>query len=274
MITFRRFIELLARNKTLTRRILVNGKKYPIFVSPDAQLKYAKGNIFGGFDRDLITIAQTFIRDDSVVWDIGANIGTFTFASSVIAKRGKIVSVEPDNWLVELIRRTQKLKPYCDRDIKVIAAAVSDIDGVATFHIANRGRASNSLELAGGRSQMGGVREKQYVPTITLDSMLSSLSVPPNFVKIDVEGAESMVISGGAKVVQEARPIFYIEVCKETRGAIMSKLQKEGYKAYSDSNQGLSNVFFVSADKSLEFENTIKSKADFSGIKVVQDDVK
>ncbi len=269
MISLRRCIELLARGKILTRRIQVNGKKYPIIVSPDAQLKYFKSKAFGEFDKDLINIAQIFVQEDSIVWDIGANVGVFTFASSIIAKHGKIVSVEPDNWLVGVLRKTQKIEPYCDRDIKIVTAAISENNGIATFHIANRGRASNSLELAGGRSQMGGIREKQYVPTITMDSMLSSLSDPPDFVKVDVEGAEAMVIEGGTKVVQEARPIFYIEVSQKTRKAIVSKLEKEDYRIYSDLNEELNNIFVVPADKSATFENTIKNKASLSDINIV-----
>jgi FkbM family methyltransferase len=263
MMTFRRLIELLSRGKTLTRRIAVDGKKYPIIVSPDAQLKYLKGRSLGGFDQDLINIAQAFVNEDSVVWDIGANIGVFTFASAIMAKKGIVISIEADNWLAGILRRTKKLKPYQDRDIRILSTAISENDGVATFQIAARGRASNALEAARGRSQMGGVREKQYVPTLTMNALLGSFSSSPDFVKIDVEGAEAMVVSGGSKIIHEIRPIFYIEVGLMTVDEVKSVFEKANYKAYSSTGGSLMNIFFVPNEGSSKFESRAKKNVKF-----------
>jgi hypothetical protein len=91
----------------------------------------------------------------------------------------------------------------------------SDRNGVATFLIASRGRASNSLEVAGGgRSQSGGVREKVTVPTLTLDTLLDYFSYS-TFLKIDVEGAEAFVLKGAKRLLSEIRPTIYIEVGSE-----------------------------------------------------------
>ena len=58
---------------------------------------------------------------------------------------------------------------------------------------------------------MGGIREKQYVPPLTLDTLLKSFA-KPDFIKMDVEGSELFALNGGSKVISSIRPVFYIEV--------------------------------------------------------------
>ena len=230
------------------RFLSVSGKKTPILVSPDAQLKYLKFGS-GAFDSDLVRIAEELVSEDSIVWDIGANVGVFTFAAASIANKGTIVSVEADSWLASILRRSSQYRAYKDCDIRIISAAVSNRNEIAKFQIASRGRASNSLVDSGGRSTMGGVREVQYVPAVTLDSILKSQPVP-DLVKIDVEGAEALVIAGAESLLRDARSLFYIEIGEECREQIREAFAGANYIAVyraGESCEGasLNNLFFV-----------------------------
>lgn len=260
MNILRTIIERLARGKVLKRKITVSGKATPLYVSPDAQLKYLKlGN--EAFDHDLIQIAEKFLREDSVVWDIGANVGVFTFSSAVVASKGTVVSVEADIWLASILRKSARLEQYRDSDIRVLPAAMSSVDGTAKFIIASRGRASNSLESAGGRSQMGGTREEQFVPSLRLDTLLNSMP-QPDFIKIDVEGAELMVLQGGTKLINEIRPTFYVEVGNDVSSEVMELFSSSGYIAKSPDGDVLAdhcapNTFFI--PKESEMPNNKRS---------------
>jgi predicted RNA methylase len=114
----RRCVEKLSRGKRFKRYIYVSAARIPIFVSPDAQLKYLKSGA-SSFDQDLISIAEAFIGDESVVWDIGANVGVFTYAAASLAKRGSVVAVEADIWLADLLGRTKRLSDYRNIDIRI-----------------------------------------------------------------------------------------------------------------------------------------------------------
>lgn len=232
----------------LKRKITVSGKTVPLFVSPDAQLKYLKPGS-KAFDQDLVQIAENFLKKDSVVWDIGANVGIFTFSSAAVASEGTVVSVEADIWLASILRKSIKLDQHRGSDIRVLPVAISEADGTATFIIATRGRASNALEDAGGRSQMGGWREKQYVPTLRLDTLLSSMP-KPDFIKIDVEGAELMVLKGALNIISEIRPVFYIEVGNNVSAEVLSLFTSHDYIAVSPGGGVLKercapNTFFI-----------------------------
>lgn len=232
----RRFAERFARGRSIRRMMSVAGQSVPIHVSPDAQLKYLKP---GGkaFDRDLVMLAEHCVGPNDVVWDVGANVGTFAVAAAAVAVRGQVYAIEADIWLVGLLRRSAAESVYMGR-IHVIPCAASAAPGVARFMIASRGRASNALESSGGRSQMGGVRETVLVPTLALDDLLEHIPAP-QFVKIDVEGAEHLVIEGASQLIDVIRPVFYIEVDERHRPAIFARFAAAGYQAMDPSSGNL-----------------------------------
>lgn len=250
----RKTLEKLSRRRTIRRSISVCKERIPVLVSPDAQLKYLKPGD-NSFDKDLIEIAERYVTTTSNVWDIGANVGVFTFAAASIAREGTVLAVEADIWLADLLRRTATFQEYANRTLSIVPVAVSDKNSVASFMVAARGRASNSLESASGaRTQMGGVREVQSVPTLTMDTLLNSFPAP-DFIKIDIEGAEYMALQGATHLINEIRPIFYIEVCGESSRLVTEKFQSAGYATFDNCGNALStgemafNMFFVPEEK-------------------------
>ena len=243
----RRLAERLARGRIVRRKILVAGQRVPIHISPDAQLKYLKPGA-RAFDADLLVLAEQRLTADAVVWDVGANVGTFTVAAAAVATRGQVFAIEADIWLAGLLRRTAAEPIYAGR-IQVVPCAVTAAAGVARFVIAARGRASNALESSGGRSQMGGAREVVLVPTLSLDTLLESLP-PPSFVKIDVEGAELEVLKGADRLLREHRPSVYVEVDANSATAVFALFARHGYTALDPTNDRpldccIENTLFV-----------------------------
>lgn len=229
----RRLAERLARGKSFRRTIEVAGRRVPIHVSPDAQLKYLKPGA-RAFDADLLELAEQRLTADSIVWDVGANVGTFAVAAAAVATRGQVFAIEADIWLAGLLRRTAAEPIYAGR-LQIVPCAVAATCGVARFVIAARGRASNALEASGGRSQMGGGREVVLVPTLSLDTLLDALP-PPDFVKIDVEGAELAVIEGAERLLREVRPCVYAEVDERFAEKVHAVFTGHGYGAFDPVN--------------------------------------
>lgn len=233
----RTLLERLTRESRLRRRLPARFAPTSLYVSPDAQLKYLKPGE-DAFDRELLRIIDTQVREDSVVWDIGANVGVFAFAAATVARRGTTLAVEPDIWLAQLMRRSMALDHNHGLNLTVLPSAISDRNGCATFLIAERGRASNSLESSGGRSQAGGARARVTVPTLTLDTLLEQSM--PTFVKIDVEGAEAAVLRGATRLLRDVRPTIYIEVGEEHATEVTALLQENGYTLFDGESAGSS----------------------------------
>ena len=193
----RTIAERLARGRVLRRR-LPNGRA--IFISPDAQLKYLRSE----FDEDLIALAKERVGPGDVVWDVGANCGVFAFSCD---KAAAVLCVEADPFLADVLRRSARLSA---NPVDVLCCAVSNECGLASLSIAARGRASNHLSSVSGSTQTGGERHRLTVPTLTLDTLLAAHQAP-SFVKIDVEGAEMMVLQGARQLLAEARPTLWLE---------------------------------------------------------------
>jgi FkbM family methyltransferase len=229
----RSLLERLSRGKLLKRRLPSRFGRTPLYVSPDAQLKYLNPGE-SAFDSELLNIVSENIHEGSIVWDIGANVGVLTFAAASISRNGMVLAVEADIWLAQLISKSARLEENRAFNIRVLPCAVSDRNGVAALLIASRGRASNALEITGARSQSGGIREKSTVPTLTLDTLLEFFDAP-TFVKIDIEGAETAALRGAEKLLSEARPVIYIEVGAEANESVTSILSKAGYVLFDGS---------------------------------------
>lgn len=253
----RRLLHRLSRGLVFQRALRADGVVVPLYVAPEAQLKYLKLGLQAE-DRELMRMARRHVTEKSVVWDVGANVGVFSFASAVRAGKGTVVAIEADIWLAGLLNRTRRLPAYADRDVRIIPTAVADRCGVMSFLIAEGGRASNALEAAGGRSQMGGARMRLQVPTLTLDTLLES-QPSPDFVKIDIEGAEWMALRGADRLVDEVRPVFYIEVGDNTAAEVYARFARAGYLAIDPANcervdACVANTYFLPREKEGKLE--------------------
>ena len=182
-------------------------------------------------DPRLFDWAQEFVRKGDVVWDVGANVGLFTFsAASIAGATGYVLAIEADGWLVELLRRSVKTRPELSAECEVMSAAVSDSVDIMRFQIAARGRSTNHLADVNGSSQTGGVRDSMLVGTVSLDWVLERLPAP-QVVKIDVEGAEYQVLQGAHKLLSAIRPTILCEVT--SAGAQVGQLLKgHGYSMF------------------------------------------
>ncbi len=224
----RNVAERLARDRSYKRRLRVANRTTPVIVSPDSQLRYLKpGRVL---DRDLVELAEHHVSTRSVVWDVGANVGTFSFAAAHLATEGCVVAIEPDLFLAGLLHRTSQLRQYEGRDIRILSVAIADAPGFGEMNIARRGRASNHLSISTGSVNAGGVRATQLTPITTLD-VLSSYLPEPDLIKVDVEGAEELLLRGATGLLEHRKPLIYIELREPHADAIQSRLVEHGYAA-------------------------------------------
>jgi FkbM family methyltransferase len=242
----RTLLEKWSRGVVLKKKLPAEFGSRPIFVSPEGGgLRYWKPSL-DMIDPMLTQAVRQFVQPGDTVWDIGGNLGFFAFpAAAKVGPSGQVIVFEPDLFLAHILRKTADANP--DLNVNILTLAASDRQGIARFNIAERARSTNFLADASGSTQTGGVRRTILVPTMPLDSMLAQIP-SPNFVKIDVEGAENLVFEGMRQVLQEARPVILCEVFKVNWEAISKNLLAHGYRIF-DANR-LPEM--VEADASIE----------------------
>ena len=227
----RTLMELCSRGRIVCRRMPARVGGGKVWLSPESALRYWAWNLdTPKHSKVLVDVAARFARPGSVVWDIGANCGVFAAACArLVGPRGCILAVEPDSTTaVALHLNAGVCRASGGAQFDVLECAVSDRLGIAHLSIARRGRATNFLSSAGGRSEAGGVRGVRSVLTVSLDWLFGEFATP-NLVKIDVEGAEAMVIRGGMRVLRDAQPVILCAVGDDTRTEVCGALSSLGY---------------------------------------------
>lgn len=223
---FKRLVASAGHGRSFMRKLPsdLGGCRFP--ASLEGGTKYLRRDLHR-VDPTLTGFARRYVTPGSVVWDIGANVGLFTFVAAGLAgPEGSVLAVEADTWLVGNLRRAA-MRNSGVAAVSVLPVAVSDTVGVAEFIIANATRATNYLRDSGGSSMTGGVRERQLVPTLTLDSLLERFGVP-SVIKIDIEGGEPAALRGAAATLSH-RPTLFLEVYDRASDAVHEILAPHRY---------------------------------------------
>ena len=227
-MTLRSVLEQATHRIVVRRRLPDPFAAAHIYVSSEGGLRFLAHGMTR-VDPALLRLAAETVEPGYTVWDIGANLGLFSFATAVAAgPSGRVLAVEPDTVLTGLLRRSAAVNPG-HAAVDILPAAVSDRESVARFHIARRNRSTNYLD-GFGTTQTGGVRSTHLVPTVTLD-WLADRFPPPDVIKIDVEQAETAVLAGGARVLGLAAAVI-CEVAASNSVAVRDLLTRYGYTLY------------------------------------------
>ena len=218
----RSLAERLSRNVVLRRKLPPDLGGHFIYVSPECALRFWYPKLEYADNAHLLDIARRFVPNNSIVWDVGANVGLFSFSAAARAK--SVFAFEPDPWLASLCSRSASKIT----NVLILPVAVTNRIDVGELQIAQRGRASNFMS-GFGNSQTGGVRRSQPVMTVTLDWLAERFPIP-DVVKIDVEGAERQVLEGGTSLLKQASPILICEVASANSHWVTNFLLSLDYK--------------------------------------------
>jgi FkbM family methyltransferase len=230
----RGMIESFTRDWVIRRRLSADFSSVPIHVTPSAGLRYLFRPM-NSVDPSLLELVREFVTAGAVVWDVGANVGLFSFAAASLAgPDGLVVALEPDAWLVQLLRRSALEQPSGSAPVQVVPAAVASQVSIRTLCLATRSRAANYLAEF-GTTQTGGSREQQSVVAVTLDWLMESLPAP-SVVKIDVEGAELEVLKGSRRLFETVRPVVFCEVIPPSEAGVTEFFKAHNYQIYNGEN--------------------------------------
>ena len=197
--------------------------------------------------RDMIEPGQT-------VFDVGSNVGFFAIlAARLVGPTGSVHAFEAVPACAKALSRNAARNGFTN--VTVHAVAVGDRQG--------------EIELLQGRHPGGATtsqadRPQSYtgsivVPVVALDVMIAEAELPvPDFVKIDVEGAEPQVLAGMEVTLAEASPAVLCELDDPTDEGAAAKvdrvrqtLQRHGYhveeldRSYEDSRSRVVHLLAV-----------------------------
>ena len=205
----------LPRGKSMWIRIpegLAND--FWIYADPRLELGYTNGD----HEPWLQELLKSHLRLGDCFFDVGAHTGFFILvASRFVGSSGNIIAFEPDPENAATLRKN--LSKNGLTQVVLIEAAAWSSTGQTIFErevgISNRTRGhipheSNSDSVIN-------------VPAICIDDVVFERGYPrPNFIKLDVEGAEWQALHGACRVLSEVKPKL---LCEVHDGSQMSEIQ-------------------------------------------------
>jgi len=208
-------------NQSLTGRLL----RFPLALLPPASilrirrgpakgLRWISGSAthgcwLGTYELDKQRALARFIKPAMTIYDIGAQAGFYTLLfSRLTGASGRVIAFEPSPRELSFLLRHVAMN-HLD-NVTVITATVSAHTGIASFST-DRGATMNALAERGAL----------MVSTIALDS---AALPPPSLIKMDVEGAESMVLEGARETLRRARPVVFVALHSAHQKQLCSEL--------------------------------------------------
>jgi FkbM family methyltransferase len=168
---------------------------------------------------DTIAWLREVVRPGMTVIDIGANVGQMTLEmAALVGDRGRVVAIEPGVGNLEYLRHHVEGNGFGDRVTIVEAACAEEDGGEVTFFVASTdgevsavGSGHNIVGAAAIFKQNSSllVRE-QRVPRVSIDGLCARLGIRPAVMKIDVEGAELLVVKGARTTLTGLRPLVRV----------------------------------------------------------------
>lgn len=228
----RRNLEKMNRGRVVQRRLGRSAGERKIFVSPEGSLIWALPWATGDLDQHLNMFCAEHIKSGSVVWDLGAHFGLFSFTAAHFAgPEGFVLAVEPDPFLSNLIIKSEQRRPERSAPVHALTAAISREAGFSQIEVPERSRAANSLTGKSECTVIGGVRSRFDVCVVTADQLAETFPAP-DVVKMDIEGSELDALRGGEKTFLKKRPVMLLEVYSNIQKDTSALLKKWGYQLY------------------------------------------
>jgi len=162
--------------------------------------------LHGTYDEIIIlNLYQDIIFPDSVVVDVGANIGLHTLALADIVSgwpKSRVIAYEPRMELVKRLHSNLKLNNLSDV-VSVNQIGLWSEPGRISFN-----EDTHNFNQGVGRYDP---TSNNFIEVTSLDKDLLNLPTPISLIKIDVEGAELEVLRGGINLLEKHRPYIVLE---------------------------------------------------------------
>jgi precorrin-6B methylase 2 len=196
--TLRKIKNTVVAHRATYRRLLlgiIRGCVYPINFRHDMRL------YLGLAERAIRPLVTSAVRSGDRCYDIGAKDGYYTLALARMAARGWVCAVEADGESADRLTETLALNQHIGSKIVVEKAMIGYI-----------------VDEAAARE--------------TLDHLVLARGFePPDFIKVDIEGAEHAFLAGAAELLARHHPRMIIETHSEPlEGHCVEFLARLGYR--------------------------------------------
>ncbi len=244
---------------------LTDGEK--MYIDFTQTVSRAEG-ILSGTEREDWGFNLQMLTPDSVIFDIGANIGRFSLQARWNFPDAEIYAFEPVPTTFHKMQKNFELNGVTD--VQIFNVGFYDEAGHSKIYVppadeaASLRRVTDSFYLQEGnvgQSEVKSGQQEMDCRLETLDGFVKKQGISRlDFIKCDTEGAEKMVFSRGEYVLSKLQPIVYTEMLRKhaarfgyNPNEIIVLFKDNGYGCFCETNGRL--VPFVMMDENTQETN-------------------
>ncbi|MBR9701876.1 FkbM family methyltransferase [Candidatus Pacearchaeota archaeon] len=168
------------------------------------------------YEHEELSKLKKYIKPNSVILDIGSNIGNHAVFFGKILEAKELYCFEPQRKMFDIL--TKNLK-------------INNLDGVSKCYnigIGNKELMAN-IFVADKRNPGGGRVIEEDTGTVNIKPLDNvGISSKIDFIKIDVEGYEKQVLHGAEKILKKDHPILFVETLEYLED-VKDYLKRFGY---------------------------------------------
>jgi len=205
--------------------------------------------VYGEYEGHIAELFRQVLHEGDVVLDIGANLGVFTVLSArLCGSRGEVHAFEASPAMKDILERNVALNSATN--VTIYPFAAGERETTLPFYLANEKNAGLGSLRNPGDSASGVIQ----VSVRPIDSLMSRFGTV-KLIKIDVEGAEPLVLKGARGLIERDRPFLILELSESfstqlscSVAAAVESLQQMEYELYN-ADEGLRRIFVAPAQQ-------------------------
>ena len=178
--------------------------------------------VYGHYEPAVCRAIEQTVRSGWTAVDIGAHLGYLTLLlAKCVQSSGRVFAFEPLSENLQVLRENVALNGY--ENVHIEDMAVTNVSGTIDLY---DGPTTSQATVLATQDGIG-----HTVEACSLDDYFESRGFPKvDLVKVDVEGAEGLVIRGMTKVLTRSRPTMLIELHGEAARPAVTALAQVGYQ--------------------------------------------
>ena len=192
----------------LQRSIKVTHKDVEIILSiPNGMTRY-RARTFSTKEPETLDWIDNFEKS-SVFWDVGSNIGLYSIYAA--KKKHQTCCFEPSFFNLEFLARNINLNNLTD-NILILPVALNDLNKMSKLKLTSSvwGSANSTFDK-NYTSDGSKITERMIYKTVgfTMNDIAEIFKLPyPDYIKIDVDGIEHLILKGGNKLLKNVRSVL------------------------------------------------------------------
>jgi FkbM family methyltransferase len=213
---------------------------YRLVINPLFHSNLIRSGDLRNYEPEIRKAIMEFTKEGMAAYDIGANVGIFSFLfASIVGDNGIVYAFEPEENNYTCFE--QSLRINNNKNVILDKRAVGESKNTEKFD--RRGGAFSGRLI--GSASYNTTHNIKEVETVSIDYVVYEEGYRiPDILKIDVEGNEGMVLAGMKNVLESHSPIVICELhthLGESTDQVTDILYPPGY-TISNVNDTLNNI--------------------------------